>query len=389
MLSSYHVSGDVDHFNMAYSADGKRVQKTQSYDDDTSDYVTTYIYNGNNLVCEKTDDGETVSCKYYLYNSQGLVGFVQSGVTYTYRKNLFGDIIAIYQGNTKVAEYAYDAWGNCTVTNLTSSMIGTYNPFRYRGYYWDKDLNLYYLMSRYYDPVTGRFVNADSLEYLDPETIGGLNLYAYCGNNPVSRSDRTGCSWVNGLMIKLDNTIRTVGNWVSSVFSSIGQWLSNNVGGQINIGAEQGNPPQYYGVYTVEEGIGYSKSFDNGKPINFFINVPEHWWKIWEYQAGVDVNINGWGAGLALGTEVSLSFHCGNLGSVDLYTNLLGRLGVKHSTRDVEGIYKYTKWALNIPEIAVTVAGAYTLAYYASISIPAIIAGLKALLAGGQLIFSR
>ena len=133
-----------------------------------------------------------------MYNSQGIIGFVQSGVTYTYRKNMFGDIVAIYQGNTKVAEYAYDAWGNQKVMNGNSievadlTHIAHVNPFRYRGYYWDNDLGLYYLMSRYYDPATGRFINADSLEYLDPEAIGELNLYAYCGNNPVMCADPSG-----------------------------------------------------------------------------------------------------------------------------------------------------------------------------------------------------
>jgi len=134
-----------------------------------------------------------------LYNSQGVIGFVQGSNTYTYRKNLFGDIVALYQGATKVAEYAYDAWGNCTVidpatgyVSTSDVFIGNQNPFRYRGYYWDNDLGLYYLMSRYYDPQTGRFINADSLEYLDSETIGGLNLYAYCGNNPVMGVDPSG-----------------------------------------------------------------------------------------------------------------------------------------------------------------------------------------------------
>ena len=126
-----------------------------------------------------------------MYNSQGIIGFVYQGETYTYRKNMFGDIVAIYQGATKIAEYAYDAWGNCTIVSDTNG-IGAANPFRYRGYYWDNDLGLYYLMSRYYDPQTGRFINADTLDYLDPKTIGGLNLYAYCGNNPVMGIDATG-----------------------------------------------------------------------------------------------------------------------------------------------------------------------------------------------------
>ena len=114
-----------------------------------------------------------------------------NGTTYVYRKNFFGDVTAIYRGATKVAEYAYDAWGNCTIVSDTNG-IGTANPFRYRSYFWDNDLQLYYLMSRYYDPQTGRFLNADGLEYLDPETLGGLNLYAYCLNNPTKYIDKYG-----------------------------------------------------------------------------------------------------------------------------------------------------------------------------------------------------
>ena len=108
-----------------------------------------------------------------------------------YRKNLFGDITAIYKGTTKMAEYVYDAWGNCTIT-LDKKSCGTGNPFRYRGYYFDNDLQMYYLLTRYYDPQIGRFINADSIEYLEPNTINGLNLYAYCGNNPVMHTDPYG-----------------------------------------------------------------------------------------------------------------------------------------------------------------------------------------------------
>ena len=55
-----------------------------------------------------------------------------------------------------------------------------------------EETRLYYLQSRYYDPATGRFISPDSIEYLDPAVIHGLNLYAYCGNNPVNYSDDTG-----------------------------------------------------------------------------------------------------------------------------------------------------------------------------------------------------
>jgi RHS repeat-associated protein len=67
------------------------------------------------------------------------------------------------------------------------------NPFRYRGYYYDKDLNLYYLNARYYDQGTRRFVSGDSIGYLGANgDLISYNLYAYCGNNPVSFVDHNG-----------------------------------------------------------------------------------------------------------------------------------------------------------------------------------------------------
>ncbi|MBQ9736513.1 MAG: hypothetical protein IJV96_07005 [Clostridia bacterium] len=40
--------------------------------------------------------------------------------------------------------------------------------------------------------MVGRFINADSVEYLDPSSVNGLNLYAYCGNNPIMYTDPDG-----------------------------------------------------------------------------------------------------------------------------------------------------------------------------------------------------
>ena len=91
-----------------------------------------------------------------------------------------------------------DAWGNHKVLNpdgtenTSAGFIGNINPIRYRGYYYDKDLGLYWLKTRFYDPQTGRFISPDSVEYLDPETLGGINLYAYCNNNPVMNVDPNG-----------------------------------------------------------------------------------------------------------------------------------------------------------------------------------------------------
>ena len=122
-------------------------------------------------------------------------------MTYYYRKNLFGDIVEIYDDeNQLAASYTYDAWGNFTVgTNVDN--IANVNPFRYRGYYYDWKTRYYYLQTRYYDAEVGRFLNADSIAYLDPETINGCNLYAYCLDNPVMYVDPSGHFLVSALII--------------------------------------------------------------------------------------------------------------------------------------------------------------------------------------------
>ena len=131
MLTGYNS------IEMEYDADGIRCKKQIP----SSNTTITYTYQGNNLIQEKIvlENGSqsSTTTQTFLYNGQGVIGFVQSGTTYTYRKNLFGDIIAIYQGNTKVAEYAYDAWGNQKVMNGNSievadlTHIAHVNPFRY------------------------------------------------------------------------------------------------------------------------------------------------------------------------------------------------------------------------------------------------------------------
>lgn len=172
-----------------YNADGIRVEKA------ANGVTHKYYLEEKNIVREQVTGNSNYSL-YYMYGLDGIVGFIYNNKNYYYRKNLFGDIIAIFDGSgTVYAKYAYDAWGNCSILQDTNG-IGTLNPFRYRGYYWDSELNLYYLNARYYDPEIGRFISQDNIAYLDPETLNGLNLFAYCLNNPVMDTDPDGTwSW--------------------------------------------------------------------------------------------------------------------------------------------------------------------------------------------------
>ena len=135
-----------------------------------------------------------------------------SGDSYYYETNQQGDVTGLYKitydaatkslSATRVASYEYDAWGN--VTYSTGEMADI-NPLRYRGYYQDWESGYYYLQSRYYDPVIGRFINADDEKTIfnalsDYESSDGLNgisyldhnQFAYCLNNPVNMSDDEG-----------------------------------------------------------------------------------------------------------------------------------------------------------------------------------------------------
>ena len=78
--------------------------------------------------------------------------------------------------------------------------VASCNPFRYRSYYYDDDTGLYYLNARYYNPKLRRFISPDNSAYLDTGSPQGLNLYAYCGNDPVSHSDPSGRSWLLALI---------------------------------------------------------------------------------------------------------------------------------------------------------------------------------------------
>ena len=138
----------------------------------------------------------------YMYDATGLLyGFRYNNVDYYYDRDVLGNINHIILANGQVvATYKYDAYGSHHVysssgqLNTNASFIGNINPFRYKGYYYDVETQLFWVSSRYYSPELCRWISPDSIEYLDPESINGLNLYAYCNNDPVNKYDPTGHS---------------------------------------------------------------------------------------------------------------------------------------------------------------------------------------------------
>lgn len=109
--------------------------------------------------------------------------------TYYYVLNLQGDVVKLVtESGAVAASYESDAWGDILSSSGSKAEI---NPLRYRGYYYDTETGFYYLQSRYYDPVTHRFINADSYSSTGQGIIG-YNMFAYCNNSPVIQADHTG-----------------------------------------------------------------------------------------------------------------------------------------------------------------------------------------------------
>ena len=217
--------------SFSYDIDGIRTSKT------VNGVTTHYIYSGSLLVSEYTDT-ETIV---YIYDAKGSpIGFryrantYADGVwdTYWYDKNPFGDIVSIYSSSgVKLVNYVYDAWGAATVTysNGGASTTAVKNNLTYRGYYYDDDLGMYYLQSRYYDPVVCRFINADA--YVSTgQGILGCNMFAYCGNNPVMRIDPDGETWENVIFDGEKDPLDDPENFAGGGGSGNGSSVSSNVG---------------------------------------------------------------------------------------------------------------------------------------------------------------
>jgi len=201
-----------------YGADGLRTQKIVGANE-----IHSYGWSGGRLVYERmgtsaystmgtgstqgTQSAQKVLTPpaasaydrtlYFLYDAGGSpIGFIllegsRMPAIYYYVKNLQGDVLGIIDGGGSVkAAYRYNAWGE--ILSATGE-LAELNPLRYRGYYYDSETGLYYLQSRYYDPVVGRFLNADAVPMLGANgDFIGYNLFAYCGNNPVNMVDSCG-----------------------------------------------------------------------------------------------------------------------------------------------------------------------------------------------------
>ncbi len=199
-LKTYSDTSKSLNVSFKYNADGVRISKTVNNVD------TNYYLENKKIIFEKTGNNYI----YYFYDHTGVAGFIYNNSKYYYLKNLQGDIIGILDNMlNQIVFYEYDSWGKVLsvkdengdeITNPNN--VGLINPFRFRGYYYDSETKLYYLISRYYNPEWKRFISTDDILGSN-EDIFAYNLYLYVSNNPITLTDFNGNYIINPITPKM------------------------------------------------------------------------------------------------------------------------------------------------------------------------------------------
>ena len=276
LLTSVSVDwDDYSDLTFRYDANGIRTEKTYEAQDEA--YTSSYLTQSGKVVREAINSRNNATCILdFVYDESGrpfALYYSSNGgnsfATYYYILNLQGDVVKLVtESGAVAASYEYDAWGN--ILSSSGSMAET-NPLRYRGYYYDSETGFYYLQSRYYDPTNHRFINADSYTSTGQGFLG-YNMFAYCGNNPVRRSDPTGTWFGEDVLDWLEDTFG-VAVYETNTYDAIS--IGNIFGGE------------EHGVATSGVIAG-----DNNKPVVLYVQLASKWWHVWEYGVGITYNPN-------------------------------------------------------------------------------------------------
>lgn len=196
---SYHPTGNLSTWkNWTYQFEGKYLKQINHnifYEYDMlglrisktiNNQKTTYLYDGNLLLTEITPTYRND----FLYDENGILyGFIHDYSTkYFYVRDVFQNILGIVDENGNlVVKYAYTAYGTLkSISGSLATTIGQYNPFRFKGYYYDQESELFYCNGRYYSSELCRFIQPADVSSLNLYSNNEMNIFSYGKNNPVT-----------------------------------------------------------------------------------------------------------------------------------------------------------------------------------------------------------
>jgi RHS repeat-associated protein len=227
-----------------YDPFGRRIEKQVTNNPATtpSTTITTYFYDQEDIVFTTVTDGTTTSKTHYVHGP-GIdepLAMVKDGQPFYYHADGLGSVVAITDASGNIVQrYSYEAFGQLTASDPTFD-----NFYTYTGREYDKEIGLYYYRARYYDAMEGRFISKDPIGLL-----GGINQYAYVGNNSVNYIDPSGL-------------VRWGKFWESSLGIA-----GNGLG--LVVGAGLVGTPEFTGATKVVGGIVFAKSL-TGLTLNWY-----------------------------------------------------------------------------------------------------------------------
>jgi len=229
--------------SVSYSYDvlGRKVSRTAGVSPAEVEY---YVYNGHQVAADLDGNGNVIRSYTWgpgidnllsmtlhpaITNSTDLT--ISTPLTLYPIKDHQNSVLAFTDSSgTMVETYEYDAWGSVTVfdssgAEINSSNIG--NRYLWQGREYDSATGLYYFRARWYDPETGRWLSKDLIGI-----AGGLNLYVFCGNNPVNFVDPLGLEWFGdgtaGIVGRDDSIVEpgegNLGGWIEKYIPAGETW---------------------------------------------------------------------------------------------------------------------------------------------------------------------
>ena len=237
LMESYSYKDNSNNqieYKYYYNYQGARYKK-EKYLNSVIKEDSIYYLNASTILGEDKrtyNNGQVQTTKKlrYYYDAEGICGVKYDNKNYVLVKDPLGNVSKVLCDGYIIGEYLYDAWGNhykvdANTSSNTDKELMNNNPFRYKGYYYDVETGLFWLSSRYYSPELCRFISPDSVDYLDPSSINGLNLYAYCNNDPINYADPSGHVAISiGLLLAIGGI---VGAAIGAGASVAGQYLAN------------------------------------------------------------------------------------------------------------------------------------------------------------------
>ena len=168
-----------------YDALGRRVSTT------TTEGTTRHVYDSSwQVIADLDEDGNVIASYTWGEGIDNLLAVKVGDASYYPLSDIQGTVWGYVDSqNNVVARWQYDAWGNIIDERVSVPALASLR-YRFQCREWSAATGLVNFRMRWYDAETGRWLSKDPIGL-----SGGLNLYAFCGNTPISLVDAFGLNW--------------------------------------------------------------------------------------------------------------------------------------------------------------------------------------------------